>query len=151
MTAMEVGHLPLALVRSGRVELWLEMKLPNPEARRIILTRQLAKAGGLFANGDYEAVVSAMEGFTGADLKRVVEDAKSLLAFDRANGADELQSDGYLLRAIEGVKLNKTRYAEAELGARQRLRAAPSSVFELMSQMPIAAGLSFNSGWSTSE
>ena len=29
MTAMDVGRLPPALVRSGRVELWLEMKLPD--------------------------------------------------------------------------------------------------------------------------
>src|SRR5437016_618692 len=42
MTAMNVAHLPPALVRSGRVELWLEMKLPNPEARAEILTTLVA-------------------------------------------------------------------------------------------------------------
>ena len=34
MTAMDVSHLPPALIRSGRVELWLEMKLPDAGARR---------------------------------------------------------------------------------------------------------------------
>ena len=34
MTAMEVGHLPPALLRSGRIELWLEMRLPDEAARR---------------------------------------------------------------------------------------------------------------------
>ena len=39
MTAMEVGHLPPALLRSGRIELWLEMALPDPSARAEILSR----------------------------------------------------------------------------------------------------------------
>ena len=33
LTAMDVGNLPPALVRSGRVELWLEMSLPDESAR----------------------------------------------------------------------------------------------------------------------
>src|SRR5947208_2134190 len=84
MTAMDVGNLPLALVRSGRVELWLEMKLPDTAARREILARYAAKSGNLFSADDCASVVAATEGFTGADLKRVVEDAKSLFAYDRA-------------------------------------------------------------------
>src|SRR5205085_7851375 len=43
MTAMDVGNLPPALVRSGRVELWLEMRLPDEAARRAIL-EQLTSA-----------------------------------------------------------------------------------------------------------
>ena len=31
---MDLAHLPPALVRSGRVELWLEMKLPDAEAAK---------------------------------------------------------------------------------------------------------------------
>src|SRR5207248_11331497 len=42
MTAMDVAHLPPALVRSGRVELWLEMKLPDAQARADILSSHLA-------------------------------------------------------------------------------------------------------------
>ena len=37
MTVMDVGNLPPALIRSGRVELWLEMRLPDDSARRAIL------------------------------------------------------------------------------------------------------------------
>ena len=33
LTAMDVGHLPPALIRSGRIELWLEMRLPDEAAR----------------------------------------------------------------------------------------------------------------------
>lgn len=124
MTAMDVGHLPLALVRSGRVELWLEMKLPDAEARRAILTRQAAKSGSLFSAGNCADVLVATEGFTGADLKRVVEDAKSLLAYDRATRANTESAEHYLLQAIEGVALNKQRYAEAEAAGRAKLAAA---------------------------
>jgi len=37
MTAMNVSSLPPALIRSGRIELWLEMGLPDADARREIL------------------------------------------------------------------------------------------------------------------
>ncbi|HEY6988280.1 MAG TPA: ATP-binding protein, partial [Bryobacteraceae bacterium] len=125
MTAMEVGNLPLALVRSGRVELWLEMKLPNVEARRAILNQQIAKSGLPFSGEDLSAVLAATEGFTGADLKRVVEDAKSLFAYESA-GLKQIENvDGHLLQAIEGVALNKKRYAEAEAVGRARLAAVP--------------------------
>jgi predicted AAA+ superfamily ATPase len=43
MTAMNVASLPAALIRSGRVELWLEMKLPNVEARAQILQRHIGE------------------------------------------------------------------------------------------------------------
>lgn len=118
MTAMDVSRLPLALVRSGRIELWLEMKLPDAEARQAILEQQLEKARNIFPAIGYTAVLEATEGFTGADLKRVVEDAKSLYAFDRANGGELREAEHYLLQAIAGVGMNKKRYAEAEAGAR---------------------------------
>jgi predicted AAA+ superfamily ATPase len=144
MTAMDVGHLPLALVRSGRVELWLEMKLPDAKARRTILEQHLEKAGGLFANCSHDAVVAAAEGFTGADIKRVVEDAKGLFAFDRGTGAQLLDADAYLLRAVEGVALNKKRYVEAEAGARAKLKPVPN--LDLFSLAPMMArAISFNS------
>jgi ATP-dependent 26S proteasome regulatory subunit len=136
MTAMDVGHLPLALVRSGRVELWLEMKLPEAEARRAILAQHITRSGNVFSSGDYEGAISATEGFTGADLKRVVEDAKSLYAFDRALHADLLTTEAYLLRAIEGVALNKQRYAEAEAGARAKLAANPGNQVHFYTNFP---------------
>ena len=34
MTAMDVGNLPPALIRSGRIELWLEMRLPDERGPR---------------------------------------------------------------------------------------------------------------------
>ena len=121
MTAMEVGHLPLALVRSGRVELWLEMKLPDENARQSILEQQLQKAANIFSAAELTAVLAATNGFTGADLKRVVEDAKGLYAFDRATDLAPAGAEDYLLKAVEGVALNKTRYAQAETGAQRNV------------------------------
>ena len=43
MTAMDVGNLPPALVRSGRIELWLETRLPAEEARADILRDHCAR------------------------------------------------------------------------------------------------------------
>ncbi len=151
MTAMDMGNLPLALVRSGRVELWLEMKLPDANARHIILEQHLEKTAGVFTNGDHDTVITAAEGFTGADLKHVVEDAKGLLAFDRSEGAQELDANTYLLRAVEAVALNKKRYAEAEAGARAKIQPAPdiAGLFSLGGHM-VAGSVAFNPDWSES-
>ncbi len=57
MTAMDVGNLPPALVRSGRVELWLEMRLPDESAQgdsaaaRGDAARRAAGPGSGKANG----------------------------------------------------------------------------------------------------
>lgn len=95
------------------------------EARRSILNQQIAKSGLPFSGEDLSAVLAATEGFTGADLKRVVEDAKSLFAYESASPTQIENADGYLLQAIEGVALNKKRYAEAEAAGRARLAAVP--------------------------
>src|SRR5947209_609515 len=84
MTAMDVGHLPPALLRSGRIELWLEMTLPDPSAREEILSRHTDALPPSIGGIDLSRLVSATDGFTGADLKRLVEDGKALFAFDKA-------------------------------------------------------------------
>src|SRR5204863_4630642 len=65
MTAMEVGHLPPALVRSGRVELWLETRLPDAAARGDILRRQLADLPPSAGEADVPRLAEATDGFTG--------------------------------------------------------------------------------------
>jgi ATP-dependent 26S proteasome regulatory subunit len=131
MTAMDIGNLPPALIRSGRIELWLEMRLPDADARRDILSGQLSSLPPELSEADLPQLIQATEGFTGADLKRMVEDSKTLFAFDKANGAALQTATEYHLRAIEGVRTNKERYAEAEARARQqramgaRARALP--------------------------
>src|SRR2546428_6162398 len=87
-SAMNLQHLPPALVRSGRVELWLEMKLPDAEARKRILENHLCGITAELSNCDLARVISTTEGFTGADIKRLLEDATRLYAFGRASGAE---------------------------------------------------------------
>jgi SpoVK/Ycf46/Vps4 family AAA+-type ATPase len=118
MTAMDVGNLPPALVRSGRVELWLEMRLPDEEARLSILQQLVAALPPALRLRDLADLVDATKGFTGADLKRVIEDGKALYAFDRATGQSLKPVSEYFLDSVETVRENKARYNEAEARAR---------------------------------
>ena len=117
MTAMNVGNLPPALTRSGRVELWLEMKLPDAEARTVILTQRIGELPDELRQVDVTALRSATESFTGADLKRLMEDGKAIYAYDKAKGVDLKAPTDYFLKAVEGVRDNKQRFAEAEAHA----------------------------------
>src|ERR1043165_4200681 len=87
MTAMNVAHLPPALVRSGRVELWLEMKLPDSDARNQILSDLLRNVPAELRDVDVARLIASTEGFTGADLKRLVEDGKAIYAYDKSQNA----------------------------------------------------------------
>jgi SpoVK/Ycf46/Vps4 family AAA+-type ATPase len=118
MTAMDISHLPPALVRSGRIELWLETRLPNEAARGRILGKHLASLPASLPRPDADQLVEATDGFTGADLKRLVEDGKNLVAYDRARGLPVRPSTEYFLRAVETVRANKERYTAAEKVAR---------------------------------
>jgi ATP-dependent 26S proteasome regulatory subunit len=141
MTAMNVANLPPALIRSGRVELWLEMKLPDAEARTQILTRQVAELPTELRKVDMAALISATESFTGADLKRLVEDGKAIYAYDRAKGLELKEPTDYFLKAVEGVRENKQRYAEAEAqaGLKPKLPMAGFSSF-VMSKLIAGEG-----------
>jgi ATP-dependent 26S proteasome regulatory subunit len=116
MTAMNIAHLPPALVRSGRIELWLEMKLPDTQARVEILGQHIATLPAQLRNVDKEVLCSAMGDFTGADIKRTIEDGKAIYAFDRSRNADIKSPTEYFMQAATAVAENKKRYAEAEAG-----------------------------------
>jgi len=117
MTAMDVAHLPPALVRSGRVELWLEMRLPNSQARTDILSDHLKNLPEELRHVDVPRLITATEGFTGADVKRLVEDGKAIYAYDKSRGAQLLSTTDYFMRAVEAVKDNKQHYAAAQAQA----------------------------------
>jgi transitional endoplasmic reticulum ATPase len=129
MTAMNLRHLPPALVRSGRVELWLEMKLPDREARQRILENHLRGVPREVAECDVDRILAATDGFTGADMKRLVDDAKGLYAFGRSTGAAARVATDYFIEAATGVRENKRRYEEAELAAQTRPRGRPIGFF----------------------
>lgn len=121
LTAMEVGHLPPALLRSGRIELWLEMRLPDAAARQAILRANLRALPEFAGHVDLAHLADQAAGFTGADLKRLAEDGKLLLAQDWVQKLPLRPATDYFLQAIETVRANKARYAGAEAVAhRQR-------------------------------
>jgi hypothetical protein len=60
-----------------------------------------------------------------ATLKRVVEDGKLLYAFDRARNLATRPLIAYFLEALETVRANKQRYAQAEASARLRNPSRP--------------------------
>src|SRR5688500_1420162 len=125
MTAMDVGNLPPAMIRSGRIELWLETRLPDDAAREAILGQQVAGLPEEIGPLELEAIVAATDVLTGADMKRVVDDGKILFAYDVARERAKRPSTEYFLDAVETVKANKERYAEAESRARQQRPQRP--------------------------
>ena len=126
MTAMDVGSLPPALVRSGRVELWLDMRMPDEDARRAILADRCAALPASIGGVDVPRLAAATEGLSGADLKRLVDDGKILYAYDRARGVPPRPAVEYFLSAVETVRANRERYAEAEARARASRPQRPS-------------------------
>jgi transitional endoplasmic reticulum ATPase len=125
LTAMDVSNLPPALIRSGRIELWLQTRLPDAEARAELLLKHLGGLPAAIGAVDLAAVVAATDGFTGADIKRLVEDAKILFANDKVKGHKLRPATEYYLDAIREVRLNKERYSEAEARARKQRPARP--------------------------
>lgn len=113
MTAMNVGSLPPALIRSGRIELWLETQLPDLAARQAILGDLTAALPAELSAVDLPALAEGTEGLTGADLKRLMDDGKLLYAYDVAASAAIKSPSDYFLQAAETVRSNKARYEAA--------------------------------------
>jgi ATP-dependent 26S proteasome regulatory subunit len=109
MTAMDVTSLPAPLLRSGRIELWLETRLPDADARRIILDEKLAALPEPFAKVDTAAIAAATDGLTGADLKNIVEDGKLLFAHGQLTGKSPRPAEEYFLEAVAAVRANRRR------------------------------------------
>jgi SpoVK/Ycf46/Vps4 family AAA+-type ATPase len=123
VTAMDAHSLPPALLRSGRIELWLETRLPDAGARAAILAERLCQAPPPLAAADTAAIAEASHGLTGADLRAVVEDGKLLFAHDRAGGEAVRPAEEYFLEAIATVRANRRKYTRRRsanfMGARE--------------------------------
>jgi ATP-dependent 26S proteasome regulatory subunit len=106
-----------ALAHRLKGKFWLEMSLPDESARRAIVGQLVATLPQVLRGLDLEQLTAAAEGFTAADLKRVIDDGKALYAFDRAADQSLQPITDYFLVAIETVRANKRRYAQAEARA----------------------------------
>jgi AAA+ superfamily predicted ATPase len=112
MTAMDAGSLPHALLRSGRIELWLETRLPDALARQTIIADCLSTLPQPLSGIDVSLIAEASQGLSGADLKSVIEDGKLLLAHDRSVGKSIRPLEEYLLQAIDTIRSNRRNYGK---------------------------------------
>lgn len=103
MTAMDVADMPPAVVRSGRVEVWLHMELPDARKRADIIRYYAASLPAELRGFDEEKLVEATDGFVPADLRGLVGDARGHIAYDRYKGRAERTFEEYLLIAAEEI------------------------------------------------
>merc|ERR1719471_1933692 len=112
LTAQNVHWMAEMLLRSGRIELWLKTKLPEPKQKRQILKKYIEEDPGalelLGKNGqvpDVRAAAQISDHFCCADLRRIVADAKMLAAWDKHQGGDAAEGKkDYLEKAAENVR-----------------------------------------------
>jgi ATP-dependent 26S proteasome regulatory subunit len=100
----------MAILRSGRVELWLETRLPDISARTEIFREHLAAMPPPLCNADVAQLASASHGATGADLKAIIEDGKLLFARDQTTRKHGQPAEGYFLDAIATIRRNRRKY-----------------------------------------
>jgi len=113
MTAMDVRPLPEALLRSGRIELWLETRRPATDNRANILRRwTLVEGSEIFSDVDFELIAEQTQGFTPADLRRLASDSKALLAADMVAGRQLQNGTVYFENAIQTMVNTRNRMAE---------------------------------------
>lgn len=138
MTAMDVGSLPPALVRSGRIELWLETRYPDLAARRAILADRVSGLPAPLGGVPLNPLAEETDGLSGADLKRVVDDAKVLFVYDQARDVPARAALEYFVEAAQTVRTNRERYAEAEARARSNRPNRPA-MFDVPGAMIMGA------------
>ena len=112
MTAMEVRPIPEALLRSGRVELWLETKVPDATIRARIIERWLGDELPQAQAVDFDAMAAITAGFTPADLRRLVADAKTLYASDVIRERTARDATAYLQAAVDAIVAVRNRMAD---------------------------------------
>ncbi|MEJ0037951.1 MAG: AAA family ATPase [Gammaproteobacteria bacterium] len=113
MTAMDVRKMPEALLRSGRVELWLETKLPTEEIRGRILQRWMGTELPGHEAIEYAGLAKATEGFTPADLRRIATDAKALYASDKVNKRKLRNATEYVKASVDNIMASRSRMASS--------------------------------------
>ncbi|HEX4230391.1 MAG TPA: ATP-binding protein [Bryobacteraceae bacterium] len=132
MTAMDVNQLPQALVRSGRIELWLETRLPDIEARTEILRDQLAALPPPLNMLNIAELARASRGMTGADIKSAIEDGKLLFAYHEAQGKPARPVQDHFLEALTTIRKKRQSYGKskhAQSGEAVRYGFGPGSVW----------------------
>lgn len=122
-TANDIERLPPELVRKGRFDEIFFVDLPKPEARKTILHVHMTKRGIETAGFDLDLLVTASEGFSGAELEQAIVAG---LYSSHAQG-QELNTQ-YLLGEIQQTKPLAVIMAEkiADLRSWAKDRTVPS-------------------------
>ena len=108
MTAMDVRKIPAALLRSGRVDLWLETKAPDlPTRIKMLEQSSLSDLPGTDIV-DFEQIANRCEGFTAADIRRLCGDAKVHFASDRIEHRETKARTEYAMQAIDEMLLERS-------------------------------------------
>jgi len=113
MTAMNVNDIPEAILRSGRVEVWLETKVPDQETRRDILIYYGNEVASAHTTFDADHVAQHSGGFTPADLRRIIGDAKALLGYDLYQERKPKPFTEYLIEAVTSLRDLRSKIARA--------------------------------------
>ena len=113
LTAMDIRHIPPALIRSGRVELWLETQLPDQASRAILIEKLLANLDLKSIEFDIDEIAIASDGCTPADLKRLINEAKTQYAWDESRGKPMKPMTAHAIDAITRLKDLKQKYEES--------------------------------------
>jgi transitional endoplasmic reticulum ATPase len=116
LTAMNPGDLPPALLRSGRVELWLQTKVPDWEARAEMLAKELSGAPEL-EGFSADQVAKLSDGLSAADVRRLAGDVKALYARDILAARQPRTADAYFASAAKIVRRNRKMLEVARGGA----------------------------------
>jgi transitional endoplasmic reticulum ATPase len=112
LTAMDAASIPPAMLRSGRVELWLRTRLPDEGARAEIFSEQLAGLTAPFSTAKIDVLARTSRGLTGADIKAAVEDGKLLFAHAKLRGAPPRPIEDFFLEAITAIRTTRRNYGK---------------------------------------
>jgi transitional endoplasmic reticulum ATPase len=113
LTASDLRCLPQPLLRSGRIELWLETTLPDEKSRIDIVSGLVRNLPSHFASYDPAHVSRLTQGFNAADLKRLVADVKALYARDIVGGRDVRVTGDYFEAAVGEIQRSRMVFERA--------------------------------------
>ena len=108
MTCESPKTLPDALIRSGRIELWVKLEYPGNRKRLAILEKlcaeeRLEAMRGITAK-ELKYVADRTEDFSPADLRRVVKDTTNALAYRKAKGKKDKKAGDLLETSVENLR-----------------------------------------------
>lgn len=123
-TANDISALPPELLRKGRLDEIFFVDLPNASERRLILEIHLSKRNRNPRGFDFDRLVEASEGFSGAEIEQAIISA----LYDVFYGERDLTTADLLVSLRETVPLSRTMSERiASLRAWADGRARPAS------------------------